>query len=588
MLRCPKYSSRRLPPHQRPLGKRERLRSGDSAAKSLGDMDDETLFMSSDLSLFVSCDFTLCPYAAVERKKHLPARGRIPTVSRSLSHCPSSIMSSRSLASFRKSFRPSEKKDSDIKIEKRGEVQFAPEVVSPKKEQKESENPEEEKTIPLGKSIEPEDKEVEKEKEVAVKDAEMAEEGGPQRPRRNTSIMNKFKKIGKTENKDTTIELSSPTRFITASVNGQMQSSDASISADMDPHRHRVLELVRLAMKGETVQSGATDSDPEKDDSDCSAIFFGKEGKLLGCAEDDGDVEEESEEEEDDSSGPPTGRDTSEGGYLETTSVDDFSAAYLSQGLGMSSSEEEDNASGTMGSYNVPAAYAIPPEVGAYLPPGEKDVSSLSVPEGKPVLKKNTSSKTNKASSSTPKKKKTRKKLDWSSRFQSCLIRAKKMEVESDKEKQMQATEELVHLGQDFIYAASTYGKIIISEVHLSNKHKTVRPVKIGGVAGGDKYIVHGILFKFALDASGLFGGDDAAAAKVAGQELKGLISYFSLAMPELGLPLMALVDYRGFRVIAMSLLPISSKSLIYGSNNAGLFLFFFFPSDAILGVSWY
>ena len=38
--------------------------------------------------------------------------------------------------------------------------------------------------------------------------------------------------------------------------------------------------------------------------------------------------------------------------------------------------------------------------------------------------------------------------------------------------------------------------------------------VDLGGQAGGDKYMVHNILFKFALDSMGLFGGSDIAAAK--------------------------------------------------------------------------
>jgi hypothetical protein len=44
--------------------------------------------------------------------------------------------------------------------------------------------------------------------------------------------------------------------------------------------------------------------------------------------------------------------------------------------------------------------------------------------------------------------------------------------------------------------------------------------------------------------------------------------------MPHLNLPMMALVDYRGFRVIAMSVLPIKGKSLIYGSKDAGATVF--------------
>lgn len=90
-------------------------------------------------------------------------------------------------------------------------------------------------------------------------------------------------------------------------------------------------------------------------------------------------------------------------------------------------------------------------------------------------------------------------------------------------------------------------------------EQKTVKPLNLGGVAGGDKYLVHNILFKFALgksnlspatlseflaDSSGLY-GSDYAAAKVAGHELKGLIQYFNCGLHDLYLPLMALVDYK-------------------------------------------
>jgi len=39
----------------------------------------------------------------------------------------------------------------------------------------------------------------------------------------------------------------------------------------------------------------------------------------------------------------------------------------------------------------------------------------------------------------------------------------------------------------------------------------------VGGVAGGSKYIVHNILFKFALDTQGIYGFNNTAAATVAG-----------------------------------------------------------------------
>ena len=57
-------------------------------------------------------------------------------------------------------------------------------------------------------------------------------------------------------------------------------------------------------------------------------------------------------------------------------------------------------------------------------------------------------------------------------------------------------------------------GRMIISEVCLPLDQKVIQPVTIGGSAGGEKYVVHNILFKFALDSGGLFGGSDLAARK--------------------------------------------------------------------------
>ena len=46
---------------------------------------------------------------------------------------------------------------------------------------------------------------------------------------------------------------------------------------------------------------------------------------------------------------------------------------------------------------------------------------------------------------------------------------------------------------------------------------------------------------------------------------------FFFLLLLDLCLPLMSLVDYRGFRLIAMSILPIEGKkSIIYGSDDYG------------------
>ena len=51
-----------------------------------------------------------------------------------------------------------------------------------------------------------------------------------------------------------------------------------------------------------------------------------------------------------------------------------------------------------------------------------------------------------------------------------------------------------------------------------------------------------------------------------------GLLALFPAAEEgEVSLPLMALVDYRGYRVIATCLLPVSPSTLIYGSADGGM-----------------
>jgi hypothetical protein len=63
----------------------------------------------------------------------------------------------------------------------------------------------------------------------------------------------------------------------------------------------------------------------------------------------------------------------------------------------------------------------------------------------------------------------------------------------------------------------------------------------LGGFAGGEKYIYHGILFKFAMDWMNIYGGDQFA-MKAAGHELKSVVRYYGCE--GIHVPLMALVSY--------------------------------------------
>eukprot|EP01125_Pyxidicula_operculata_P004215 TRINITY_DN1624_c0_g1_i3.p1 TRINITY_DN1624_c0_g1~~TRINITY_DN1624_c0_g1_i3.p1 ORF type:complete len:788 (+),score=138.75 TRINITY_DN1624_c0_g1_i3:44-2407(+) len=152
---------------------------------------------------------------------------------------------------------------------------------------------------------------------------------------------------------------------------------------------------------------------------------------------------------------------------------------------------------------------------------------------------------------------------DWNKLYQESL------EVKSIST--LEYYERLVNVARNFEKAAAMYGKIIISEVFWENKYKTIKSVEFGGIAGGRKYIHNGILFKFATDWKNIYGSDEAA-MKTANCEMKGLMAVAEHISPDdpISLPLMTLVDYMGFRLIAQSLLPISNDTLVYGSSDGG------------------
>lgn len=105
----------------------------------------------------------------------------------------------------------------------------------------------------------------------------------------------------------------------------------------------------------------------------------------------------------------------------------------------------------------------------------------------------------------------------------------------------MNAYVEISNLGKDFEYAARMYGKVIISEKFFPYGMKTIKPVNISGMAGGEKYLVGGILFKFAVDSYGLY-NSDLYASKAAGHDLKSIIYLFNTkSATSLNIPLMGI-----------------------------------------------
>lgn len=143
----------------------------------------------------------------------------------------------------------------------------------------------------------------------------------------------------------------------------------------------------------------------------------------------------------------------------------------------------------------------------------------------------------------------------------------------------------MAHVFNDFASTARLYARVLISEKYMPYHRKSIKPVDAGGVAGGLKYIVAGIFFKFPSDIMNKKTGrymysktttpDDYMALKAIGNErraLNALISVIKKYNIDINVPLVCLVDFMGFRLFACSLLPISGvKSLVYGSCDGAV-----------------
>jgi Clustered mitochondria/Translation initiation factor eIF3 subunit 135 len=132
---------------------------------------------------------------------------------------------------------------------------------------------------------------------------------------------------------------------------------------------------------------------------------------------------------------------------------------------------------------------------------------------------------------------------------------------------------------KDFIYTSQLHARVIVSELHLPEGQKTIKPVRsLGGLAGGDKFVAGSILFKVAA-SGGIFDSAETS-AKVANHELRGLVCLFDVlldpmfssrvAETRMALPLAAVLDFRGQRVFAETLVPIDGGSRVYGTPDGG------------------
>jgi len=164
---------------------------------------------------------------------------------------------------------------------------------------------------------------------------------------------------------------------------------------------------------------------------------------------------------------------------------------------------------------------------------------------------------------------------DWNSEFQSLWDETLAENRETSLEAMYVTRAKIGTLAREFTDSATRIAKVLISEVFLPASQKSVRPIDVGGVGGGLKYVHHNVFFKFVVDEFGIYGGNESA-AKTAKHELRGLQLFMNLTLerrvpPLMHYPLTAVIDWRGFRVLASAVLPITRDSLVYGSADAGV-----------------
>eukprot|EP00947_MAST-08B_sp_MAST-8B-sp1_P000549 g549.t1 len=156
-------------------------------------------------------------------------------------------------------------------------------------------------------------------------------------------------------------------------------------------------------------------------------------------------------------------------------------------------------------------------------------------------------------------------------------------EMAEDDDAKRKAKFQLVsEISQNFINDVAIVGKRIIEEIFIKEYRRiSFKPIGMGGIAGGRKYIVNGILYKLASAAEegSPYENSFEAANKAAAHDLRGATAISNAAeaikkrepgkeMPHVTLN--ALVDYLGFRLQAMPTLPLESGSLKLGSGDAG------------------
>lgn len=145
------------------------------------------------------------------------------------------------------------------------------------------------------------------------------------------------------------------------------------------------------------------------------------------------------------------------------------------------------------------------------------------------------------------------------------------MELPSEQPHQrILKVQKLIQIHSEFVTVAEVLGRQIIEELNLPPEKRTITPEQGIGEAGGTKYILAGCFFKLQKDVHGLYGGEKYA-MKATSAELRNMKAIYESGMEGLCMPLVAMIDYRGYRLLVTSVLPLGSTTQQWGSSDGGV-----------------
>ena len=156
-------------------------------------------------------------------------------------------------------------------------------------------------------------------------------------------------------------------------------------------------------------------------------------------------------------------------------------------------------------------------------------------------------------------------KRDWQVEFEQAL--ALQSESSLDKLKRLIRIEKIQ---REFSQVAELIGIQIIDSI-FGSRSLYFAPLEGKGIAGGTKFIVGNMFFKFVRDSHGIY-GSEYGAGKAAKHELNALrILISACGGLSVAFPLMTLIEYLGQRLLCVSLIPdIGESTLVSGTSDGG------------------